>query len=168
MINFQKAFKIGRPLFERVGKQVLRKHRATIFDKGQDSHEKSFESYAPYKPKYRERKKAGKAAPKGRVQKSFSATPDLTLTGDMKKSFSHMKATAHGFEYGIKDPAMAERMEFQSSKKKFGRKRFVSTEADPTTPEAQKLIVEEIRDKIVKNFTNEVRKHGMGVKVYEI
>ena len=56
MINFQKAFKIGRPLFEREGKQVLRKHRATIFDKGQDSHEKSFESYAPYKPKYRERK----------------------------------------------------------------------------------------------------------------
>ena len=54
-----------------------------------------------------------------------------------------MKATAHGFEYGIKDPAMAERMEFQSSKKKFGRKRFVSNKADPTTPEAQKHIVEE-------------------------
>tara|TARA_R100000781_G_scaffold92951_1_gene57671 strand:- start:433 stop:939 length:507 start_codon:yes stop_codon:yes gene_type:complete len=168
MINFQRAFKFGRPFFERVARKVLNLHKRNIFDFGQNSSGKTFESYAPYRKAYKRRKVAGKAAPKGKTQISRSATPNLTLTGEMKKSFSYVKSSAHGFEYGISDPRMAERMEFQGPKKKSGRKRLVSTKTNPTNPMSQELIKQEMLNQILLNFTKEIRKNGMGYKVYTI
>tara|TARA_R100001530_G_scaffold13347_1_gene12345 strand:+ start:145 stop:642 length:498 start_codon:yes stop_codon:yes gene_type:complete len=165
MINFQRAFKFGRPFFERVARKVLKIHKRNIFDFGQNSSGKTFESYAPYTKAYKRRKVAGKAAPN---QISRSATPNLTLTGEMKKSFSYVKSSAHGFEYGISDPRMAERMEFQGPKKKSGRKRLVSTKTNPTNPMSQELIKQEMLNQILLNFTKEIRKNGMGYKVYTI
>ena len=112
MINFQKAFKFGRPFFQNVGRRVLKLHKRNIFDRGQNAAGKKF---AAYTAAYKRRKMAGKAASN---QISKSGTPDLTLTGKMKKSFNYLKSSAHGFEYGITDPKMAERMEFQGPKKK--------------------------------------------------
>jgi hypothetical protein len=161
MINFQKAFKFGRPFFQSVGRRVLKMHKRNIFEKGRNAAGKPFMAYTNA---YRKRKMAGKAAPN---QVSKSGKPDLTLTGKMRESFNYLKSSAHGFEYGIEDPGMAERMEFQGPKKK-SRKRFVSTKQNPTTPDAQGFIAQEMRNQIIKNFTKEIRKNGMGYKVYTI
>ena len=161
MINLQKAFKFGRPFFQSVGRRVLKMHKRNIFEKGRNAAGKPFVAYTNA---YRKRKMAGKAAPN---QVSTSGKPDLTLTGKMRKSFNYLKSSAHGFEYGIKDPGMAERMEFQGTKKK-SRKRYVSTKQNPTTPDAQQMIGKEMAEQVVKNFTKELRKNGMGYKVYTI
>lgn len=163
MINFKRAFRINRSLFKRVGKVVLRRHKASIFDKGLNAAGKKF---LPYTDAYRKRKMAGKVAPK---QISRSGIPDLTLTGEMKNSFSHLKTFKDGFEYGINDPAMSERMEFQGPrKKKKSRLRFVSTVTNPTTPDLQDFIAKSMQAEIVKNLTKEIRKSGMGYKVISI
>jgi len=163
MINFKNAFRINRSFFKRVGKMVFKRHKANIFDKGLNAAGKKF---LPYTDAYKKRKMAGTAAPK---QVSRSGTPDLTLTGQMKKSFDHLKATKEGFEYGITNPQMAERMEFQGPrKKKRAKLRYVSTVKDPTTPDLQEYIVKSMQAQLVKNLTKEVQKSGMGVKVYTI
>jgi len=161
VINFQKAFKFGRPFFESVGRTILTIHRRRIFHEGRNAAGKTFVAYTNA---YRKRKMAGKAAPK-RV--STSGKPDLTLTGKMRAAFNYIKSSAHGFEYGIEDSEMAERMEFQGPRKK-SRKRFVSTKQNPMPPNEQKLIVREMQNQLVKNFTKEIRKNGMGYKVYTI
>jgi hypothetical protein len=161
MINFQKAFKFGRPFFESVGRRVLKMHKRNIFERGRNAAGKPF---MPYTSAYRKRKMAGKAAPN---QASKSGKPDLTLTGKMRSAFNYIKSSAHGFEYGIEDSDMAERMEFQGPKKK-SRKRFVSTKQNPLPPNEQKLIMREMQNQLIKNFTKEIRKNGMGYKVYTI
>ena len=161
MINFQKAFKFGRPFFQSVGRRVLKMHKRSIFEKGRNAAGKPFMAYTNA---YRKKKMAGRAAPN---QVSKSGKPDLTLTGKMRESFNYLKSSAHGFEYGIEDPGMAERMEFQGPKKK-SRKRFVSTKQNPTPPDAQQMIGKEMAEQVVKNFTKELRKNGMGSKVYTI
>ena len=163
MINFQKAFKFGRPFFQSVGRRVLKMHKRNIFEKGRNAAGKSFMAYTNA---YRKRKMAGKAAPN---QVSKSGKPDLTLTGKMRESFNYLKSSAHGFEYGISDPAMAERMEFQGpKKKKKTRLRYVSTKQNPLPLNEQKLIAREMQNQLIKNFTKEIRKNGMGYKVYTI
>ena len=163
MIDFQKAFKIGRPFFQKVARKVLKMHKRNIFDRGKNA---AGNSFAPYTTAYRKRKMAGKAAPN---QVSKSGKPDLTLTGRMKSSFNYVKSSAHGFEYGITDPAMAERMEFQGpKKKKKSRLRFVSTKQNPTTPDVQEFIAKGMEYELIKNFVKEIRKNGMGYKVYTI
>ena len=161
MINFQKAFKFGRPFFESGGRRILTIHRRRIFHEGRNAAGKTFVAYTNA---YRKRKMAGKAAPN---QVSTSGKPDLTLTGKMRAAFNYIKSSAHGFEYGIEDSEMAERMEFQGPRKK-SRKRFVSTKQNPLPPNEQKLIVREMQNQLVKNFTKEIRKNGMGYKVYTI
>ena len=87
----------------------------------------------------------------------------------MKSSFNYVKSSAHGFEYGISDPAMAERMEFQGpKKKKRARLRFVSTKQNPTTPDVQEFIAKGMEYELIKNFVKEIRKNGMGYKVYTL
>lgn len=163
MINFQKAFKFGRPFFQSVGRTILKIHKRRIFHEGRNAAGKPF---APYTTAYRKRKIAGKAAPN---QVSKSGKPDLTLTGKMRSAFNYLKSSAHGFEYGISDPAMAERMEFQGpKKKKKARLRYVSTKQNPLPPNEQKLIAREMQNQLIKNFTKEIRKNGMGYKVYTI
>jgi len=161
MINFQKAFKFGRPFFQSVARKVLKLHKRSIFDKGRNAAGKPFMAYTNA---YRKRKMAGKAAPN---QVSKSGKPDLTLTGEMRSSFNYLKSSAHGFEYGISDPKMAERMELQGPKKK-SRKRYVSTKINPTTPDIQEFIVKGMQYELMKNFVKEIRKNGMGYKVYTI
>jgi len=163
MINFKRAFRIDRSFFKRVGRMVLKRHRANIFDKGLNAAGKKF---LPYTEAYKRRKMAGKAAPK---QVSRRGIPDLTLTGQMKKSFSHFEATKDGFEYGISDPAMAERMEFQGPrKKKKSKLRYVSTVTNPTTPDLQDFIAKSLQAQLVKNLTKEIQRSGMGYKVISI
>tara|TARA_R100000008_G_C3570337_1_gene161697 strand:- start:440 stop:931 length:492 start_codon:yes stop_codon:yes gene_type:complete len=163
MFNFQNAFRFNQSFFKRVGKVVLRRHKANIFNKGLNA---AGQKFAPYTEAYKKRKMAGKVAPN---QVSRSGTPDLTLTGQMKKSFGHLKATKEGFEYGITNPQMAERMEFQGPrKKKRAKLRFVSTVKDPTTPDLQEYIAKSMQAQLVKNLTKEIQKSGMGVKVYTI
>ena len=161
MINFQKAFKFGRPFFESVGRTILAIHRRRIFHEGRNAAGKPFVAYTSA---YRKRKMAGKAAPN---QASKSGKPDLTLTGKMRSAFNYIKSSAHGFEYGIEDSEMAERMEFQGPKKK-SRKRYVSTKQNPLPPNEQELIKQEMTNRLIKNFTKEIRKNGMGYKVYTI
>ena len=161
MINFQKAFKFGRPFFQSVGRRVLKMHKRNIFEKGRNAAGKPFMAYTNA---YRKRKMAGRAAPN---QVSKSGKPDLTLTGKMRESFNYLKSSAHGFEYGIEDPEMAERMELQGPKKK-SRKRYVSTKQNPLPPNEQELIKQEMTNRLIKNFTKEIRKNGMGYKVYTI
>ena len=157
MINFQKAFKFGRIFFERVGKSVLKRHRLEIFTKGKNAAGRPF---APYTTAYKKRKIAlGKY--RGKV--------DLKLSGDMEKAFNYVKATSHGFEYGITDPKMADRMRFQGpEKKKKIKVRNTSTKTNPTTPNIQQFIAQEMRNEIIKNFGKEIRRNGMGYKVYTI
>ena len=163
MINFQKAFKFGRPFFQSVARTILKLHKRRIFNEGRNP---AMNPFAPYTAAYRKRKMAGKAAPN---QVSKSGKPDLTLTGRMKSSFNYVKSSAHGFEYGISDPAMAERMEFQGpKKKKRARLRFVSTKQNPLPINEQKLIAREMENELIKNFKKEIRKNGMGYKVYTI
>ena len=163
MINFQKAFKFGRPFFESVGRTVLKLHKRRIFNEGRNPAMKPF---APYTEAYRKRKMAGKAA---KNQVSRSGKPDLTLTGRMKKAFNYIKSSSHGFEYGIIEPDMAERMEFQGpKKKKKARVRFVSTKLNPLPINEQKLIAREMENELIKNFKKEIRKNGMCYKVYTI
>jgi len=154
MINFQKAFKFGRPFFQNVGRRVLKLHKRNIFDRGLNAAGKKFVAYTSA---YKKRK----------IKAGHSGKVNLTLSGKMKKAFNHVKSSAHGFEYGITDSAMAERMEFQGPKKKT-RKRFISTKQNPTTPDVQEFIAQEMRNEIIKNFTKEIRKNGMGYKVYTI
>lgn len=166
MINFERAFKLRRSFFKTVGRLVLKRHRASIFDKGLNAAGKKFQAY---EDRYRKRKMAGKAAPKGRAQISKSGVPNLTLTGDLRKSFTYLKATNDGFEYGISDPTMAARMEYQGpKKKKKSRLRYVSTVANPTTPDLQDFILKNMQSQLIKNLTKEIRKSGMGYKVYTI
>mgnify|MGYP005812970413 FL=1 len=163
MINFQKAFTISKSFFQAVGRIVLKRHRANIFDKGQNAAGKSF---AAYTPAYRKRKMAGKAALN---QISKSGKPNLTLTGDLRKSFTHLKVSKDGFEYGISDSTMADRMRFQGpEKKKKIKQRNVSTKTNPTTPDLQELIMKQMQSQLIKNLTKEIRKNGMGYKVYTI
>ena len=64
---------------------------------------------------------------------------------------------------------MAERMEFQGpKKKKRARVRFVSTKLNPLPINEQKLIAREMENELIKNFKKEIRKNGMGYKVYTI
>ena len=156
MINVRKAFKFGRPFFQRVGKAVLQKHKDNIFEKGVNAAGKPF---AKYTEAYRKRK----------VKAGHSGKVNLTLSGDMKKAFNFMKATNSGFRYGITDPKMAERMQFQGPKKKKKiRQRFVSTKTNPTTPDLQEFIAQEMRNEVIVNFQKEIKKNGMGYKVYTI
>tara|TARA_R100000742_G_C4275040_1_gene95296 strand:+ start:532 stop:1023 length:492 start_codon:yes stop_codon:yes gene_type:complete len=163
MINFQKAFKFGRPFFESVGRTVLRLHKRRIFNEGRNPAMKPFPAYTEA---YKKRKMAGKAA---KNQVSRSGKPDLTLTGRMKKAFNYIKSSSHGFEYGISDSAMADRMRFQGpEKKKKIKQRFVSTKKDPLPINEQKLIAREMQNELMKNFTKELRKNNMGYKVYTL
>jgi hypothetical protein len=164
MINFQKAFKIHKSFFKAVGRIVLKRHRANIFDKGLNA---AGNKFLAYEPKYEKRKTAGQAAPRGRQQISKSAKPNLTLTGDLRKSFTHLKVSKDGFEYGIDDREMSDRMRYQGPEKK-SRKRYVSTKTNPTTPDLQELIMRQMQSQLIKNFTKEIRKNGMGYKVYTI
>ena len=45
MIDFQKAFKIGRPFFQKVARKVLKMHKRNIFDRGKNA---AGNSFAPY------------------------------------------------------------------------------------------------------------------------
>ena len=156
MIDFQKAFKLGRPFFQKVARKVLKMHKRNIFDRGLNAANKKF---AAYTPAYKKRK----------IKAGHSGKVNLTLSGDMKKAFNYVKSSAHGFEYGITDPAMAERMEFQGPKKKRkSRLRFVSTKQNPTTPDVQEFIAKGMEYELIKNFVKEIRKNGMGYKVYTI
>ena len=112
MINVRKAFKFGRPFFQMVGKSVMQRHKDNIFEKGVNAAGKPF---AKYTEAYRKRK----------VKAGHSGKVNLTLSGDMKKAFNFMKSSNKGFMYGITNPKMAERMEFQGPrKKKKIRKKF--------------------------------------------
>lgn len=156
MINVRKAFKFGRPFFQRVGKSVMQRHKDNIFEKGVNAAGKPF---AKYTEAYRKRK----------VKAGHSGKVNLTLSGDMKKAFNFMKSSNKGFRYGITDPKMAERMEFQGPrKKKKIRQRFVSTKTNPTTPDLQEFIAQEMRNEVIVNFQKEIKKNGMGYKVYTI
>lgn len=166
MINLKKALTLNKVFFNTIGKIVLKKHRANIFDKGLNAAGKKF---AQYTTAYKKRKMAGKAAPKGKAQISKSGKPNLTLTGDMRKAFTYLKADNNGFEYGIKNDDMSDRMRFQGpEKKKKIKVRFVSTKQNPTTPDMQNFIVKQMQSQIIKNFQKEIKKNGMGFKVYTI
>jgi hypothetical protein len=53
MIDFQKAFKLGRPFFQKVARKVLKMHKRNIFDRGLNAANKKF---AAYTPAYKKRK----------------------------------------------------------------------------------------------------------------
>lgn len=162
-IKFENAFKIKKDFFKTVGRMVLKRHRSNIFDRGLNAAGKKF---LPYTEAYRKRKMAGKAA---KNQISNSGNVNLTLTGDLRKSFTHLEVYDNGFDYGVEDGAMADRLRFQGPlKKKKARLRFVSTKQNPTTPDLQELIMKQMQSQLIKNFQKEIKKSGMGYKVYTI
>ena len=105
MFNFEKAFKLTKPFFKAVAPNALKKHKAQIFDDGLNQDGKPFAEYSTSYKAFRRRK--------GKTTK-----PNLTLSGKLKNSFRHVKAFDDGFEYGINNPEMAERYEYQNINKK--------------------------------------------------
>jgi hypothetical protein len=166
MINFQKAFKFSKAFFTALGKNVTKAHKRSIFTKGLDHAGTTFKDYTPA---YKKQKQAlGK----------YTGKADLTLSGNMKNAFQFIDADKTGFSYGIegdesKKGSMAERMDFQGDQKKPRRdginaKRFTTTKTNPTPPAEQQMIGKEMAKQVVKSFTKELRKNGMGYKVYTI
>jgi len=96
----------------------------------------------------------------------------------MKKAFQFISADKTGFSYGIegdesKKGSMAERMDFQGDQKKprkdgINAKRFTTTKTNPTPPDEQQMIGKEMAEQVVRSFTKELRRNGMGYKVYTI
>ena len=160
MINFQKAFTFSKPFFTALGKSIAKAHKRSIFTKGLDHAGNTFDDYTPA---YKKQKQAlGK----------YTGKVDLTLSGEMKNAFKFISADKSGFSYGIEgdesiDDSMAQRMDFQGTQKK-KRKRFTTTKTNPTPPAEQQMIGKEMAKQVVKNFTKELRKNGMGYKVYTI
>ena len=160
MINFQKAFKFSKAFFTALGKNVTKAHKRSIFTKGLDHAGTTIKDYTPA---YKKQKQAlGK----------YSGKVDLTLSGEMKSAFQFISADKTGFSYGIEgdesaDDSMAQRMDFQGPKKQT-RKRFTTTKTNPTPPAEQQMIGKEMAKQVVKSFTKELRKNGMGYKVYTI
>jgi hypothetical protein len=165
MINFQKAFSFSKEFFTALGKSVAKRHKRSIFKKGLDQHGRPFKAYTP-------------AYKKQKIKQGGSANVNLTLSGEMKRSFEFISADKNGFKYGIKGDetrkgSMAERMDFQGDRKKqrkdgsFAR-RFTTTKKSPTPPAEQKMIGKEMAQEVVKSFTKELRRNGMGYKVYTI
>jgi hypothetical protein len=160
MINFKKAFSFDKLFFTTLGKNVAKAHKRSIFKKGLDHAGNTFEDYTPA---YKKQKQAlGK----------YTGKVDLTLSGNMKNAFQFIDADKTGFSYGIegdesKDKTMAQRMDFQGPRKKT-RKRFTTTKTNPTPPAQQEMIGKEMAKQVVRSFTKELRKNGMGYKVYTI
>ena len=166
MINFKKAFSFDKLFFTALGKNVAKAHKRSIFKKGLDHAGNRFENYTPA---YKKQKQAlGK----------YTGKADLTLSGNMKNAFQFIDADKTGFSYGIegdesKKGSMAERMDFQGDQKKPRRdginaKRFTTTKTNPTPPAEQEMIGKEMAKQVVRSFTKELRKNGMGYKVYTI
>ena len=160
MINFKKAFSFDKLFFTALGKNVTKAHKRSIFRKGLDHAGKTFKDYTPA---YKKQKQAlGK----------YTGKADLTLSGNMKNAFQFIDADKTGFSYGIEgdeaqDDTMAQRMDFQGPRKKT-RKRFTTTKTNPTPPAEQEMIGKEMAKQVVRSFTKELRKNGMGYKVYTI
>jgi len=160
MINFKKAFSFDKLFFTALGKNVTKAHKRSIFRKGLDHAGKTFKDYTPA---YKKQKQAlGK----------YTGKVDLTLSGEMKNAFQFIDADKTGFSYGIEgdeaqDDTMAQRMDFQGPRKKT-RKRFTTTKTNPTPPAEQEMIGKEMAKQVVRSFTKELRKNGMGYKVYTI
>ena len=170
MIDIKKALRFDTKFFTQLGKIVVKKHKSHIQNKKIDVRGKGF---APYTKAYERRKKNGNAVKSGQKQKSFSTTPDLTLTGDMFKSFKFLKSDSKGFKYGITDSKQANKLignQFGSFGKNINRskKRLVSTESQPLPKDLQEMVMKEMSKQIVRQISKEIRSKGMGVKVYEI
>ena len=160
MINFKRAFSFDKLFFTALGKNVAKAHKRSIFKKGLDHAGNRFKDYTPA---YKKQKQAlGK----------YTGKVDLTLSGNMKNAFQFIDADKTGFSYGIEGDeaekgSMAERMDFQGPRKKT-RKRFTTTKTNPTPPAEQEMIGKEMAKQVVRSFTKELRKNGMGYKVYTI
>ena len=170
MINIKKALRFDMKFFTQLGKIVVKKHKSHIQKKKLDVRG---ERYEPYTKAYERRKKNGNAVKSGQTQKSFSAVPDLTLTGDMFKSFKLLTSDSEGFEYGITDPKQANKLignqtGFFGKNKNTNSIRRVSTESQPLPKDLQQMITKEMSKQIVRQISKEIRSKGMGVKVYEI
>ena len=160
MINLERAFDFSKSFFTALGKRVAKAHKRSIFSKGLDHKGNTFTDYTPA---YKKQKQAlGK----------YSGKVDLKLSGNMKKAFQFISADKTGFSYGIEgdesaEGSMAQRMDFQGDQKKT-RKRFTTTKTNPTPPDEQQMIGKEMAEQVVRSFTKELRRNGMGYKVYTI
>ena len=160
MINLERAFTFSKSFFTALGKRVTKAHKRSIFSKGLDHKGNTFTDYTPA---YKKQKQAlGK----------YSGKVDLKLSGNMKKAFQFISADKTGFSYGIEgdesaEGSMAQRMDFQGDQKKT-RKRFTTTKTNPTPPDEQQMIGKEMAEQVVRRFTKELRRNGIGFKVYTI
>lgn len=173
MISLEKTFKFTSVFFNSLGQNVVKAHVRRVRNDKLDHKGKKF---ADYTTPYKKRKKAGKAAPKGKTQISRSATPDLTLTGDMLNSMRLIVAEPNGFRYGITDSKQAQKLignqtGIFGNKINTKKKRIISSgdKLGNAVPQPiQKMIAKEMSKQIVRQISEEVKKHGLGVKVYEI
>ena len=173
MISLAKIFKFSSVFFNALGQNVVKAHVRHVRQRKKGHTGRRFPAYAKGKKgqvSYAKRKAAGKAAPN---QISRSATPDLTLTGDMLNSMRLIVAEPNGFRYGITDPKQAAKLEGNQAgifgkNKKLSKKRIISSKNHPIPPDVRKMIGKEMSKQIVRQISKEIRSQGMGVKIYEI
>ena len=151
MINIKKALRFDMSFFTQLGKTVVKKHKSHIQKKKLDVRGKPFTQYTKA---YERRKTNGNAVKSGQRQESFSAVPDLTLTGDMFRSFKLLKSDSKGFEYGIVDSKQANKLignqtGFFGKNINKSKKRLVSTERQPLPKDLQEMVMKEMYQKAV-------------------
>ena len=170
MINLKKMFNISPRFFRILGGQTANEHASYVRNKKKDHKGQPFKAYTPA---YEKRKKARKAA---KNQISSLPTPNLTLTGKMLNSIRLIRAGRSGFVYGITDPKEAAKMEGHQTGV-FGKntnkrkKRIISSSeknGNAVPPEIGEMIMDEIGKQVVRQITTELKKNGMGFKVYTI
>lgn len=167
MISLKKMFNISPRFFRILGGQTANEHASYVRNKKRDHRGQPFVAYTPA---YEKRKKARKAA---KNQISSLPTPNLTLTGKMLNSIRLIRAGRSGFVYGITDLKEAAKMEGHQTGV-FGKntnkrkKRIISSKKNAVPPEIGEMIMDEIGKQVVRQITTELKKNGMGFKVYTI
>lgn len=167
MISLKKMFNISPRFFRILGGQTANEHASYVRNKKRDHRGQPFVAYTPA---YEKRKKARKAA---KNQISSLPTPNLTLTGKMLNSIRLIRAGRSGFVYGITDSKEAAKMEGHQTGV-FGKntnkrkKRIISSKKNAVPPEIGEMIMDEIGKQVVRQITTELKKNGMGFKVYTI
>ena len=130
-----------KSFFIKLGDEVRDKIQVSAQKKGEDHKGKSFNKYTA---KYKKRKSAGKAVPKGQAVASKSIKPDLTLTGTMWRNMS--KDSGEDFaEVGWTARNQAEKVQGLADG---GRVIFSD---DSVHPDVDKLIEKMFKDEVDSN-----------------
>ena len=126
--------------FKKLGDEVRDKIQVSAQKKGEDHKGKSFKKYTT---KYKNRKGAGKAVPKGQSTASKSTKPDLTLTGTMWRNMAS-KGGRDRAEVGWTSRQQAQKVQGLADG---GRVIF----SDSVHPDVDKLIKRMLKKEIDKN-----------------